>query len=153
MHHFQYSITTKANPSLAWEIYTNLQNWPAFANIYGELKWDGRPWEVGSRLEIEIVRPVKTVIDHLIICCEPTLELGWIDRAADVTIGQWVKFEPQPDGGTRVHTWGDVSPSGKMIVGRSVEHLVRVFTATWYENFRMACDGLPIKSDPTVAIF
>ena len=60
-------------------------------------------------------------------------------------------IESLPDG-TRVHTWGDVSPSGKMIVGRNVEYLVRVFTATWYENFRIACDGLPIESDPTVAI-
>jgi hypothetical protein len=153
MHHFQYCVTTKASPSLAWEIYTDWKMWPTFANIYGDLKWEGRPWEVGSRLEIAVVRPVKTVIDHLIICCEPASELGWIDRALGITIGQWVKFESQPDGGTRVHTWGDISPCNRMFVGRTVERLVQVFTETWYENFRIACNGSPAESDPVLAVF
>jgi hypothetical protein len=153
MHHFQYGVTTKANPSLAWDIYTDWRNWPAFANIYGGLNWEGLPWEVGSKLEIEVVRPVKTVIDHLIICCEPARELGWIDRALGITIGQWVTFEPLSEGGTRVQTWGDISPCDRMFTGRTVEHLVRVFTQTWYENFRIACDGSPAGSDPVLAVF
>ncbi|MGB0035707.1 MAG: SRPBCC family protein [Candidatus Acidiferrales bacterium] len=147
MHRFQYSVTTKASPSLAWDIYSNCDMWRKFADIYGTLNWEGRPWEVGSRLEIECVRPVKTVIDHLIICCEPPRELGWIDRALGVTISQWVEFELQPGGGTRVRTWGEISPPGKMIVGRTVEQLVQSFTETWYENFRIACDGAPSEMD------
>jgi hypothetical protein len=141
MHHFEYTITTKASPQLAWKLYSDCKMWPNFADIYGDVKWsEGRPWEVGSRLEIEVVRPVKTVIDHLIISCEPQRELGWIDRALGVTMGQWVEFEALPSGGTRVTTWGDVAPAATMIAGRPVGHLVDVFIETWYENFRTACD-------------
>ena len=35
MHTFEYAVTTKATPSLAWEVYTNWKMWHTFANIYG----------------------------------------------------------------------------------------------------------------------
>jgi hypothetical protein len=141
MHHFEYTITTKASPALAWKIYSDWKMWPNFANIYGNVSWsEGRPWEVGSRLAIEVVQPVKTVIDHLIISCDPARELGWIDRALGITMGQWVEFEPLGADGTRIRTWGDVAPANTVIAGRTVARLVDVFTETWYENFRAACD-------------
>jgi hypothetical protein len=68
--------------------------------------------------------------------------LGWIDRALGITISQWFSFEEQPDGGTKVHTQGEIVAHGLKIAGKSVEQLVEVFTETWYENFRGACDQL-----------
>jgi len=141
MHHFEYVVTTKASPALAWKVYSDWKMWPKFANVYGEVEWsEGRPWEVGSRLDIKVLQPVRTVIDHLIILCDPRRELGWIDRAMGVTLGQWVEFEALPGGGTRVTTWGDVAPGDAVINGRTVAQLVDSFTRTWYENFRATCD-------------
>lgn len=141
MHPFRYSVKTKANRQLAWEIYTNHDNWRSFARIYGEIKWTkGYPWQVGSTIEIEILRPVEIAIDHTIILCNPGRMIGWIDRALGITISQWVSFEEEPDGGTRVHTQGEIFSHGLKIAGKSVEQLVEVFTETWYENFRAECD-------------
>jgi len=141
MHHFEYSIVTQASPELAWKLYTDWRKWPNFANVYGGLKWSqGRPWEVGSCLDIELVRPINAVIDHLIIVCEEPREIAWIDRALGVTICQRVEFQPLPSGKTRVRTWGDVSPDDILIDGKPVSRLVDVFMETWYENFRSACD-------------
>jgi len=142
MHAFKYSIKTKADRRQAWETYTNPQNWPSFANIYGEIKWvKGHPWQVGSKLEIEILRPVEVTVDHTIVLCNPGYMIGWIDRALGITISQWVSFEEEMDG-TRVHTQGEIFSHGAKIGGKSVEELVQVFTETWYENFRGACDQL-----------
>jgi len=141
MHHFEYAVVTKAGPDLAWKLYTDWSQWRNFANIYGDFKWsEGQPWAVGSRLDVEILRPVKAVIDHLIIIYEEGREMAWIDRALGVTICQRVEFEPLPSGGTRIRTWGDVSPSDILIVGKPVSRLVDTFMETWYENFRNACD-------------
>jgi hypothetical protein len=143
MHHFHYTVRTKATPALAWVVYSNWNLWPKFASIYGELAWsEGNPWEVGSRMTIEILRPVQAVVDHLIICCEPARELGWIDRALGLTMSQWVEFEGQPSGGTRVHTWGELSSSDLKVGGCTPAELLAVFTETWYENYRIACDEL-----------
>jgi hypothetical protein len=150
MHHFHYTVRTHATPALAWDVYSNCNLWPKFASIYGELKWtQGKPWEVGSRMQIEILRPVKTVIDHLIICCEPARELGWIDRALGMTMSQWVEFEPLSAGDTRVHTWGELSSSDLKVGGCTAAELLSVFTETWYENYRLACDALAAMATST----
>ena len=78
-HLFQYTVITKASPEVAWSIFSDWTRWPSFANVYGNLRWhEGRPWQVGSRLFIEILRPVETVIEHVIITCTPRKQIGWI---------------------------------------------------------------------------
>jgi len=148
MHQFKYAVKTKANRVRAWDVYTNHENWPSFANVYGHRKWTkGYPWQVGSTMEIEILRPVEVVIDHTIILCNPGHMIGWIDRALGITISQWVSFEDLPEGGTLVHTQGEIFSHGLTIAGKPVEQLVEVFTETWYENFRGACDQL-VDAEP-----
>jgi len=141
MFRFQYQVVTKASAQDAWDIFSDWSKWKNFANIYGGLQWtEGAPWRIGSRMEIEVLRPVEVVIDHLIICCEPAREVGWVDRALGITIGQWVEFEKQGELETRITTWGEIAPSGATVGGRKVEQLVSSFIETWYENFRQACD-------------
>jgi len=113
MFQFQYTVRTTASPVQAWKLYS---------------KWN--------------LRPVKAIVDHLIICCEPAKELGWIDRAMGLTMSQWVEFTPLPSGGTRVHTWGDLSSPEAQVGIKAAKELITVFTETWYENYRMACDEL-----------
>lgn len=141
MFRFQYSVVTKAGSDLAWSIFSNCERWNTFTKIYGSLRWhEGLPWEPGSRLEIEILQPVPTVVHHVITSCIPGKRVGWIDHALGAALAQWVTFEPTQEGGTRVHTWGDLVHSGRKINGKSPEDLITVFTKAWYENYRAFCD-------------
>lgn len=150
MSRFEYTVTTKASPALAWFVFSDLHRWNHFANVYGELRWrDGNPWEPGSRLQIELLRPVNAVIDHVITTCVPGKKVGWIDHAIGVALAQWVTFEERPFEGTRVHTWGEVIHRGISIGGRTVEELLASFTRTWYETFRIACDRLVLPGGPS----
>lgn len=143
MFRFQHSVVTKASPELAWEVFSNLQRWNSFANVYGRLEWrEGAPWRPGSRLEIEILKPVHTTIEHVITSCVPAKRLGWIDHAMGAALAQWLTFEPHKSGGTRIHTWGDLVHSNVSIEGQSAEQLLISFTEAWYENFRRVCDEL-----------
>jgi len=148
MFRFQYHVVTRASARDAWDVFTDWNRWKSFANIYGEMQWtEGAPWNIGSRMEIEVVRPVEVVIDHQIIACEPAREVGWLDRALGITIAQWVEFEKQGENDTRINTWGEISPSGAQLGGRSVEQLVSSFIETWYENFRIACDETAVSKN------
>ena len=141
MIRFEYCVTTKASRKQIWEIFSNWRRWNEFANIYGELSWrEGRPWEAGSRLEIEVLRPVKTIVNRVITSCQPARKVGWIDHSLGVMLAQRVSFEEHAGKGTRVHTWGDIVHSGVTIAGRTAEQLVASFTETWHENFRTACN-------------
>jgi hypothetical protein len=140
-HLFQYTVITKASPAVAWKIFSDWTRWPAFANIYGKVHWhEGKPWDVGSRLSIELQRPVSAMIDHVIITNVPAKKIGWIDNSSHVTIIQWVEFEQQPNDRTVVHTWGEIAGAKLEVAGRTVGELFNTFTETWYENFRAACD-------------
>ena len=143
MARFEYSVITKASPALAWLVFSDIHRWNNFANVYGELRWiDGYPWEPGSRLQIELLRPVNAVIDHVITTCVPGKKVGWIDHAIGVAMAQWVTFEEVPLEGTHIRTWGEIVHTGMKIGGRTVEELIASFTRTWYESFRVACNRL-----------
>jgi hypothetical protein len=147
MHRFNYTVRTKASPAAAWQLYSNWNLWRNFADIYGAVNWtQGKPWEVGSKMEIEIVRPAKATVSRLIISCDPIRELGWIDRGFGMTLGQWVEFDTRAGGGTSVHTWGELVPAGMKFGGRTAEMLLAEFTETWHENYRRACDELTATS-------
>ena len=147
MFRFQYGVTTKASRERAWEIFSDCWRWKEFANIYGQLHWrEGRPWEAGSRLEIEVVQPVNTVVSHVITSCQPARKVGWIDHSLGVVLAQWVTFEEAAGGRTRVHTWGDIVHSGVKIAGQTAEQIITSFTQTWYENFRAACDQMAVAA-------
>jgi hypothetical protein len=154
MFRFEYAVQTKASRRQAWEVFSDWRRWNHFANIYGRIRWyEGRAWKPGSRLEIEILRPVHTIVRHVITSCVPASRVGWIDHSLRVSIAQWVSFEEQPDGRTRVRTWGDIIDPGVEIAGQTMEQIVGSFTKTWYENFRATCDmvaetaqaGLPYR--------
>ena len=141
MSKFEYSVTTKASPALAWLIFSDWHRWNSFANVYGEIRWcDGHAWAPGSRLQIELLRPVHATIDHVITTCVPGKIVGWIDHGIGVAMAQWVTFEERPLEGTLVRTWGEVMHSGITIGGHTVEELLASFTRTWYESFRQACN-------------
>jgi hypothetical protein len=143
MNRFQYCVLTKASRATAWALYLDWQKWRAYTEILGEMKWiRGEPWTIGSELEIELLRPFRATVQHSITLFQALREIAWIDRALGITISQWLNFEDRAQGGTQIYTEGDISPSGAVIKGTSVDRLIRAFTETWFENFRMACDKL-----------
>jgi hypothetical protein len=52
---------------------------------------------------------------------------------------QWVTFEPQPDGRTRIHTWADIANAGPF-PPTNFSNFIRKFIQQWYDSFCDACD-------------
>jgi hypothetical protein len=143
MEYVEYTAFTRADRALAWKLFSDFRFWPAFSDIYGAIGWSkGKPWARGSRLRIEIVRPVKAVVDHVITICTPTEQVAWIDHVLGNTMEQWVTFDTLPDGGTRVHTWAEITGSTRTIEGHDCSEFLRGFIRTWYDSFCAACDQL-----------
>jgi hypothetical protein len=143
MEYLEYTGFTRADRAVAWKLFSDFRFWPGFSDIYGDIRWSqGKPWTPGSRLRIEIVRPVKAVVDHVITICSPAEQVAWIDHFLGNTMVQWVTFEALPDGRTRVHTWAEITGSTRTIAGHNCSDLLRNFIRTWYDSFCAACDRL-----------
>ena len=93
-------------------------------------------------MKIDIVQPVATTIDHVITICTPPQQIAWIDHALGNTMEQWVTFEAQPDGRTRVHTWAEITGSNPLFAANKYSDFVRAFMREWYDSFCSACDQL-----------
>lgn len=142
MHRVEYSVHTQAPPELCWQVYVDWQRWPLFHPSYGKMQWTtGRAWERGSRLSIEIVHPVRLLVEHVITAFVPGERIAWIDHSGFITIEQWVFFRKDADGGTRVETWADlVGPA--TVKGVLALPLFKQFTKKWYNEFAGYCDRL-----------
>ncbi len=139
---FRFEVSTRANRAQCWEIFTDWKRYNEFVNGYGEMIWTGIPWAVGSRLQIELLRPVSVKINHVITGCDPGRKIGWLDHGLGITIEQWVLFEEEYEGGTKIITSGEFVGAESMMVikGMLIEKLVKYFLETWYVNFANACD-------------
>jgi DNA-binding NarL/FixJ family response regulator len=138
---FEYSVITKATPEVAWRVFSNLQLWPQFSELYDDIHWTkGEPWQAGSHLSIRAAKPIGVTLDHVITVCVPPERVAWIDHAVGTTMEQWVFFESRPGGGTRVHTWGELTGMMPLITGQTIKDLLLEFTRAWYDRYAVECD-------------
>jgi Polyketide cyclase / dehydrase and lipid transport len=136
----EYSISTKANCALAWRIFADCARWHRFSDAYRSIEWRGAPWAPGSRLQIEIVRPVVATQDRVITICTPPRCVAWINHVLGYTMEQWILFDPAAGGGTRVSTW--IEFTGINFDGCDAEKLVARFVEEWFVNFCAECDRM-----------
>jgi hypothetical protein len=126
---------------MAWDVFADWSLWPRFSDWYGTLRWtQGEPWKKGSRLRIEILKPIHTHVDHVILVCDPGKRVAWIDHALGTTMEQWVFFEPLSNGGTRIHTWAEFTGILTIVAGRPIRRVLQEFTYTWYNNYCAECN-------------
>lgn len=149
----EYAAVTRADKNVAWKLFSDFRRWRRFSDFYGEIRWvSGAPWSVGSRLRINLVRPVRTTVHHVIIACSPGERVGWIDHALHNTMEQWVVFEPLAEGGTLVQTWAEVVGPAVTVGGRPLRKLLKSFIELWYSRFCRECNHLWAKEQMARAL-
>lgn len=136
----EFAVFTKADCSVAWRIFSDLGLWPRFADHYGSIRWHGAPWTPGSRLHIEVRKPIDTTVDRVITVCMPPHHVAWINHVRGYTMEQWVSFDPYHGGGTRVSTWIEVMGAELSLQGGKDVKLIKTILAGWFENFVAECD-------------
>jgi hypothetical protein len=136
----EYVVFTKADPELAWRIFSNVDSWPKFCPLYRNIRWQGAPWTVGSRLHLELQEPVSAIVDRALTVCMPPHHISWISHVRGYTMEQWVSLDPTAGGGTRISTWIEVTGAG---VSRDREldlQELKSVVCTWFDNFSLECD-------------
>lgn len=136
----EYSVVTKIDCSLAWNIFSRCEEWNRYLKAYENIRWLGEPWAAGSRLLIELNYPTSAVQNRIITVCNPPRCVAWINHVLGYTMEQWVLFDPHSGGGTRISTWVEFTGPTMCIEGHDVVAVIRDFVERWYSNFRDECD-------------
>jgi len=145
VHFVSYSVETKANPELVWQVFADWELWYRYSDWLGDISWtSGEPWQVGSRMEVEMIRPVHSHAHRRLQVSVPGKRLSWIDHILGTTFEEWVFFEPISIGATRnctrVHVWAEFTGILSVVAGRPLKRVVQDFFLTWYNNFAAECD-------------
>lgn len=138
----EYNRLTKVDCGLAWRIFADCRRWHRFSDAYRSIEWRGAPWAPGSRLQIEIIRPIAAKQDRVITICTPPRCVAWINHVLGYTMEQWVLFDPDGAGGTRVSTWIEITGADLNLNGHDIQKLVTRFVKEWFDNFCAECDRL-----------
>jgi len=136
----EYARSTQADCGMAWRIFSDISRWHRFSDAYRNIEWRGVPWAPGSRLQIDIVKPIVATQDRVITICSPPRCLAWINHVLGYTMEQWVLFDPAPGGGTRVSSWLEIT--GPAFDGPDVEKLIKRTMENWFLNFCAECDRI-----------
>ena len=134
----EFARSTKADCGMAWRIFSDTSRWRRFSDAYRKIEWRGAPWAPGSRLQIDIVKPVVASQDRVITICTPPRCVAWINHVLGYTMEQWVLFDPAAGGGARVSTWLEIT--GADFDVPDIERLVKRFMEDWFLNFCAECD-------------
>jgi len=136
----EHVVFTKADCVLAWRVFSDCDRWPRFSDSYGKIEWQGVPWALGSRLQIELVRPVQAIQRRVITVCTPPRCVAWINHVMGVTMEQWVLFDPYPGGGTRISTWIEFTGNAAGVNVLELRAIIATFLENWFNNFLTECD-------------
>jgi hypothetical protein len=65
MQSFDFQIVVNCPLDAVFSIYTDVDRWRN-RNVFGEIRWvRGKPWEEGSRLRIETLKPIRANVDQV----------------------------------------------------------------------------------------
>lgn len=147
MERLEYNVVTRANRDLVWQLFSDWRRWRRFSDVYGDIRWGkGEPWQPGSRMLIDLLRPLPATVDHVITVCSPPEFVAWIDHVYGNSMEQWVTFSTLSDGSTRIHTWAEIAGPTQTVGGVDAIDMVRRFIRQWYEAFRAECDQVAAEN-------
>jgi uncharacterized membrane protein len=133
------SGSSNVSAAQLWAAWSDLERWPAWSPIHRSVKLvDAKPLSVDSSFdqELELGFPVgvqreRATFDEF----EPQVRASWSGNKNGVRSCHVWRFEPTPDGGTRVH-------NVEIFVGTTIG-LVKPFVAKrWNGLFQRSVDAL-----------
>jgi hypothetical protein len=144
----EFAVHASANPKTCWEVFTDWQNWNMFVpGTYKTIEWTkGEPWTIGSRVQMEIMRPVEFSTECVIIGSSPPSKIGWIHHEMENMVEQWVSFLPDGSaGGTDISVWMEINGRTLEVAGRNVIEVIREFKQDWYRRLARRCEELVLE--------
>jgi hypothetical protein len=94
MQSFDFQIVLNCPLGTVFSIYVDVDRWRN-RNVFGEIRWvHGTPWEEGSRLRIETLKPIRANVDQVVQHFAPKESVSYLSHVFGITCETRVIFTP-----------------------------------------------------------
>lgn len=140
MRSFEFQVVIHAPLEKVFSVYTDTDRWQN-RNIFGEIRWvQGEPWTLGSRLSIEVLRPIRAVVDQVLTQFELNRRVAYISHVYGITCQTQVSFVPGP-AGTVVNVSMQLVGVLSKALGFAIEPVIEKSTRDFFDELRRVCEA------------
>ncbi len=140
MQSFDFQIVVNCPLDVVFSIYTDVDRWRN-RNVFGEIRWvRGKPWEEGSRLRIETLKPIHANIDQVVQHFAAKESVSYLSHVFGMTCETRVSFTPVADDRTAINVVMNLVGTPSRTLGFALAPAITKATKGFFEEMRKDCE-------------
>ena len=141
MGSFAFQVVVECPLAIVFAFYADTERWRN-RNLFGDIRWvQGKPWEEGSRLRIETLVPIRSVIDQVVLQFVPQQRVVYISHVFGVTCETSVGFVSSSDRQTVISISMELVGTTSRILGFALEPAIAKATKSFFDELRRECEA------------
>jgi hypothetical protein len=135
---FEYFVELPCEPRRAFQLLAAPDGWKE-SKVLGRIEWtEGKPWQAGSRRQIEMLWPLHSKHQQRVLAVIPDRCLEVISHGFGYTNHTQILLSEAPLGRTNVRFKIDIA--GKLpLMGTAIGQVVKRFMEVYLEELRTRC--------------
>ena len=138
----QHSVTAKCKPEHAWQKFQKVDEWPWWNRVIGHAKWEGEPWQQGSRLLLELAYPKRQTLKGTVTSNAAPQAVACKADGNGMSGTLRFAFTPAADGFTTLHAECDFSGWKTALSGGSLQQDFRKAFEEWLDALKTEAEKI-----------
>lgn len=140
----EYETVAHCSAERVWETFRDVSAWKRWNPSIGNVRWvSGEPWQIGSRLVMELVQPRPMALESEVVENAAPGLLRIKGKVMGVNAEHSFAFEAQPDGTTKMRTWQVLSGPATIFLSEKLKKMATDTFAKWFEAARQEAETTP----------
>jgi hypothetical protein len=142
MQSFEFQIVLNSPLDTVFSIYVDVDRWRN-RDLFGEIRWvQGKPWEEGSRLRIETLKPIRANVDQVVQHFAPKESVSYLSHVFGITCETRVIFTPLSPDQTAIHVVMNLVGTPSRALGFALAPAITKATRGFFEAVRKECENV-----------
>jgi len=141
MQSFDFQIVLNCRLDTVFSIYVDVNRWRN-GNVFGEIRWvHGKPWEEGSRLRIETLKPIRANVDQVVQHFAPKESVSYLSHVFGITCETRVIFTRVTVAQTAINVVMNLVGTPSRTLGFALAPAITKATKGFFEELRRECEA------------
>jgi hypothetical protein len=138
----EYSTTAQCKLESVWQTFTEVDRWPEWSSLFAKASWiEGDPWQVGSKLLLEVAQPAAKVKATVSESAAPNRAV-WSGNVMGVTIEHRFEFLAQADDSTLMQSKIELSGPATFFINGDMQKKGLEMFSNWFDSMKTQAEKI-----------